>query len=455
MNQKENIDEYIDRQLNRQIEDICRLVRIESVRQEPLPGKPFGEGPWAALETALDIARAKGFPARSIDGCVGVVEAGGLEEGIDILAHLDVVPAGTGWTVTAPFCPLLHDGKLYGRGAADNKGPAVSVLYALDAVRSLGIPLRRRVRILWGTAEETGCEDLPHFYGRYRPAPMTVSPDAAFPVITREKGRFEAHMTGEYQEGDVLRIDCDGPANGVPASASAVLGPWKEEEEVKRRLDQAGVPYQLHRQREGLKLTVKGKAAHSASPQKGDNALVKLLALLARLPGTQTRLKEMAGVFPHGDHFGTSFGISPVGEERFTISLNRLSWNPKAGLVGVCDCRVPAGMTEDMTAAPVRKMLGAMGIRVEGDWVAPHTVPDDSEFVRTLLRCWEECSKRPGAVKSIAGNTYAHGIPGAVAYGFADPEIRTGTHGPDEYVSISQLVLGTRIYAHMIWELCR
>lgn len=455
MNEKEKLDHYIAKQMDRQIEDICRLVRIESVRGEKGPETPFGAGPAKALEVALDTARNMGFPVFCIDGCIGVVEGGGKEPGVDILAHLDVVPGGDGWTVTEPFAPLVKNGRIYGRGAADNKGPAVSVLYALNAVKSLGIPLRKKVRILWGTAEETGCEDLPHFYNSHDPAPMTVSPDASFPVITKEKGRFEGHLSGEYETGDVCSLDCEGPSNAVPARAFAVLGSWVGEQEVENLFDGEEAEYTLCREKEGLKIRVEGKGAHSASPQNGDNALVKLLHLLSRLPGTQKRLKDLAKVFPYGDHQGTRLGITPQGREPFTVSLNCLCWNERKGLYAICDCRIPVGMTKEMVVPLLTEAMKEFGILVRGTWTEPHMVSDDSSFVKTLLACWEECSKRPGIPKAIAGNTYAHGIVGAVAYGFADPDIRTGTHGPDEYVLIDQLLLGTRIYARMILELCR
>lgn len=53
--------------------------------------------------------------------------------------HYDVVPGGTGWTVTEPFKPLVKDGKLYGRGAIDMKGGIAAVLGAFKLLRDSGI----------------------------------------------------------------------------------------------------------------------------------------------------------------------------------------------------------------------------------------------------------------------------------------------------------------------------
>ena len=164
----EELDRYIEEHWQQQIEDVCRLVSIDSSRSAPAPGKPFGRGAAEVLAEALSIAENKGFSTRCIEDCIGCVEEEAPDEGVDILSHLDVVPAGTGWTVTRPFSPLLSGERLYGRGTADNKGPSVAVLYALEAVRSLNKPFKRRVRILWGTAEETGSEDLTRYYKKYK-----------------------------------------------------------------------------------------------------------------------------------------------------------------------------------------------------------------------------------------------------------------------------------------------
>ena len=84
---------------------------------------PFGPGAAECLDTALDMAEGYGFETCDYDGYVGCVDMNELPKQLDILAHLDVVPAGEGWTVTKPFKPVLKDGKLYGRGTADDKGP--------------------------------------------------------------------------------------------------------------------------------------------------------------------------------------------------------------------------------------------------------------------------------------------------------------------------------------------
>ncbi len=62
-------------------------------------------------------------------GQMAYVEYGFSDEMLAILVHIDVVPKGDGWTMDA-FAGIEHDGKIYGRGAIDNKGPAIASLFA-------------------------------------------------------------------------------------------------------------------------------------------------------------------------------------------------------------------------------------------------------------------------------------------------------------------------------------
>ena len=103
----------IEETLREQIEDLKALVRIPSVsRGDPAePGKPFGKTVYEALQATLQIARKLGLKAWDLDGYCGVVEYGEGEEMIAVLGHLDVVPAGSGWT-KPPFGGVIEDGRL-------------------------------------------------------------------------------------------------------------------------------------------------------------------------------------------------------------------------------------------------------------------------------------------------------------------------------------------------------
>lgn len=157
---KEKISAWVDAHKDEMLEDICELCRVNSEKMPAEEDMPFGPGTAECLDMALDMAEGYGFETCDYDGYVGCVDMNELPHQLDILAHLDVVPAGEGWTVTEPFKPVLKDGKLYGRGTADDKGPAVAALYAMRAVKELGIPLKKNVRLILGTDEECGSSDI-------------------------------------------------------------------------------------------------------------------------------------------------------------------------------------------------------------------------------------------------------------------------------------------------------
>ena len=163
---EEKINAYFDAPERRAelVEAISRLVRIRSVREEPLPGMPFGPGPAAALAEGLKLAEELGFATRNYDNYVGTADLNDKETALHILCHLDVVGEGTGWTVTEPYVPKEVDGMLYGRGTDDDKGPVAAVLLAMKAVKELGVPLRRNARLLMGTDEESGSSDIAYYY---------------------------------------------------------------------------------------------------------------------------------------------------------------------------------------------------------------------------------------------------------------------------------------------------
>ena len=146
------LQDRINARFDEQIHSLRELISIPSVsRGEALPGMPLGQHVHDALTYTLELAGKLGFEnARSLDGYCGVVDYGTGEEMLMIMAHLDVVPAGPAWS-SDPFAPEIRNGRLYGRGVVDDKGPAVSALYALSAVKEAGVPLRRRVRILLGS----------------------------------------------------------------------------------------------------------------------------------------------------------------------------------------------------------------------------------------------------------------------------------------------------------------
>lgn len=471
---QKQIQEYIEAHKDEMLEDICTLCRIPSEKAAYREGMPFGKEAFRALGTALSMAEKYGFITTNYDSYVGTVDMGNMERHLDILAHLDVVPAGEGWTVTEPFNPIVKDGKLYGRGTSDDKGPAVAALYAMRCVKELGIPLKKNVRLILGTDEECGSSDIEHYYDVEPEAPMTFSPDGSYPVVNIEKGRLEGHFTAEFDESEalprLLSIEAGIKANVVPGKAAATieLGTVKLDDirpiidEVEREV---GAEFVLTAQ-DSLEddpiytITAVGEGAHASSPEEGKNALTALLKLVCRLPLADCPqveyVKKLEALMPHGDVTGTNLGVEMSDEISggLTLAFTMLTVD-EGSLEGTFDSRCPICSNEENTLEVVRKRMADNGITLlNRSMTPPHHVDAASPFVQTLLKVYEQYTGEKGECLAIGGGTYVHNLKNGVAFGASMPGTDNRMHGADEFAVIDELVLSAQMFAQVIIDLC-
>jgi len=464
---KTKIEAYFAKQEDALVAAISRLIRIPSIKGEPAPGRPFGEGPAKALEEALTLAAELGLPGENLEGYVGVVDLDKEQDtALHILAHLDVVAGGTGWSVTAPFEPKVVDGLLYGRGVSDDKGPLVAALFAMKAVKDLGAPLSRNVRLILGTDEESGFSDIHWYYERHPYAPYAFSPDSSFPLTNLEKGHFQPHLNKRWEEDlaspQVISLTGSPAVNMVPPTATAMVRGLTDEEIMplcKKVEEELSVTLTLSSQKEGVHLDCVGKGTHASTPEDGNNALTALLTLLNRLPladcESSRTLRALSALFPHGDHSGAALGIAqsdPLSGP-LTITLSMMSLT-STGLEARFDCRTPLCATEENCLQKATAAFSAIGVNLEGHINPAHYVPEDSPFVQSLLHCYEQYSGQKGYCIATGGGTYVHDIPGGVAFGACMPGFDSGLHGPDERMPIADLLTACKIFTGAILDLC-
>lgn len=196
---KELLSKQIDELKDAMLEDIIKVVQIDSVESEAMENAPFGKGVALALDTALEISKKLGFQTKNIDGYMGYAQYGDGDDYVGIIGHLDVVPTGDGWT-HPPFSGHVADGNIYARGILDNKGPIMTCLYGLYAIKKLGIQLQKPVRILFGTDEETGFTDLEYYLKKEKPPIMGFTPDCKYPVVYGERGRASLEVSIAFDE---------------------------------------------------------------------------------------------------------------------------------------------------------------------------------------------------------------------------------------------------------------
>lgn len=463
MNQ--NVNEWLDSHKQELLDDICELCSINSVKGSYEQGKPFGDGPFDALNAALAMCERFGFSIQNYESYVGTADLDpALPRSLDILAHMDVVPAGDGWTVTEPFQPVIQDGRIYGRGTSDDKGPALCALYAMRAVKECGIPLKKGVRMILGTDEECGSSDIAKYYNVEKEAEMTFTPDGEFPVINIEKGMFRGTISKQFAESTALprliSVQAGVAVNAVPGKAVARfegLDMNLTEDAMNEIEGQTGVHFEITGVDE---ITAYGKNAHASTPQEGKNALLGMVMLVGRLPLAAceqlTSLERLLKLFPYGVTDGSGLGIQMCdrASHDLTNTLDLLTVTTDS-MEAVFDSRCPVMATKENCVDVATARITEEGFDFETPGlIEPHVVEGDSDFVQALLASYEAVTGRKGECIAIGGGTYVHELKNGVAFGAIMPEVDTHMHGPDEFMDIENIMQAAKIYADAIIRLC-
>lgn len=463
---RDKIDAYIDSKKEEMLTDLSRLVRIDSQKGEAKAGMPFGEGPAKVIAEAEALLKEHGFITTNYDNYVVTADFSEAEKQLDILAHLDVVPVTEDWTVTAPFEPKVIDGRIYGRGTSDDKGPAIAALYAMKAIKELGIPLNKSVRLILGSDEECGSGDLDYYYQKEAEAPYTFTPDAEFPVINIEKGHFSPELKAVFEEEPklpgVISLKSGDKVNVVPQRARAVIAGLEEDILIKAAEETSAetkVEFVLTEEEGNYVISARGQAAHAATPEEGRNALTATLRLISKLPlapskGNQV-LQALDKLFPYEDTCGKALGIFCENEESgaLTLAFSMMDYTSKR-MNAAFDARLPIGCHDANTKEPVVKLLAEFGIAVLGEVGEPHCVPGDSDFVKTLLGSYERYTGIKGEPLAIGGGTYVHRLERGVAFGCASLDVDNHMHGDDEFMEIDTLLMSAKIFADAIIKIC-
>ena len=435
-------------------------LRIPSVQGEPAPDAPYGIEVKQSLEHVLKTAEALGFRTENVDNHLGWCEYGDGEEMIAVLGHLDVVPAGDGWTMD-PYGGEISDGKIWGRGTTDDKGPTIASLFALAALRDSGLPISKRIRLLFGCNEETGSADVKYYLAKGGEAPvMGFTPDGEFPVINGEKGIINVTFGADYsQEGELQLISIQGGTapNVVPAAAMAKLRCSSGLAGKLCQLKTKGVHFIPTE--EGLNVEADGISAHGSTPGQGENAIGRLLLTLDTLPfsGKLAQLIHFLAVTLGMETDGTSAGIALHDEVSGGLTLNLGTLN--ADETHMCmkiNYRYPVTFSYGDCGPTFNAALTEAGFVIENEvHKAKLDIPEDSELVTTLLKVYEDQTGLEGKAKCIGGGTDAKMLPNTLAFGPIFPGDEVREHKPDEYISIDNLMKNAQIIAAAMYAMAK
>ena len=449
---------HIEEQMPQLISDLQGCIRIPSVYTEDGSGFPYGKAVQDCLEYVLAGAENLGLSTFNMDNQVGWCECGGGEEMVAVLSHLDVVPEGDGWTVP-PYEGLVQDGKIFGRGTMDDKGPAMCALYALKAIADSGLPLKRRIRILFGLNEETGSVDMAYYKAHGGEIPvMGFTPDGEYPIINGEKGLVnEAYRCEFAPEGRLLiRSLWGGTAHNIvpnyakaelicdPPLAAAILTPKLPGITATPTSD-------------GVIVEAQGVNAHGGTPWEGENAIGRLLQFMDQMP-FEGKLKTAVSFLAQklGTEWdGTSLGIAMEDEVSGILSMNLgVLRGDENSLEVKLNYRYPVTKHFDDCGPQVKVAFEAAGFERT---VAGHKeklyMPPEHPLVKTLLKVYSDCTGLDPTPKSIGGGTYAKMIPNVLAFGPIFPGDEVREHKPDEFMELSRLSDNANIIAEAMYAM--
>ncbi|ELK40381.1 dipeptidase PepV [Brevibacillus agri] len=462
------------------VEDVKAFLSINSIEDmtTATAGKPFGEGVAAALESLLARGAQDGFWTKNLDGYAGTIELGDGEEEVGVLVHIDVVTVGEGWT-TPPFEPTIRDGRLYARGALDDKGPALAAYYALRLVRDSGLALTKRVRLIIGTDEESGWLCMKHFMEHDRVPPIGFSPDSSFPMTHAEKGQINPTLTIAPTQGSadgegrlrLLSFVSGDQGNSVPDKAEAVvcLGAAAGEQLALAQLASQWEQFLQEKATSGrmeqlapdrLKFTVAGKPAHGMAPEEGVNAGTLLACFLRErsFEGSASSFLSLLSDIIHEDYYGQRLQLACEDDVsgKLTVNAGILRYSETDGGSVRLNIRYPATISCEEYVEKLKKRVAELGWTIDSLRTSKsHYVPKDHPVIQTLSKVYEEHTGQPATLLSSGGATYAKIMPYGVAFGPLFPGKESTAHLIDEYVEIDDLLRAMAIYAHAIYELAR
>jgi succinyl-diaminopimelate desuccinylase len=338
----------IDAMRDEMVKNLRELIACKSVAGPREEGAPFGAGVQAAFARMLALAETDGFDTKNADNYGGHIEFGGAptdEDGeitgspaetLGILGHLDVVPEGRDWSCD-PFEGKLENGRVYGRGAMDDKGPTLACYYAMKALKNSGFMPRKRVRLILGLDEETDWAGMEHYLSKIPPPDFGFVPDAEFPAIHGEMGILVFELAKKLSRSggakglELRKLNGGNAANMVPDQARVLLrgdSYEKIKEQASAYREETGFQLSARNMGKNLEITARGVSAHGATPEKGLNAISVLMAFLGQAGAGGEGFLEFldfynrcVGFELHGESMGCGFSDVVSGKLIFNAGV--------------------------------------------------------------------------------------------------------------------------------------
>ncbi len=408
---------YFRKNLQQYKDDLGKLISYRTFLEDVYPNQAMKD----ALKYMGELAERDGLEYKiDPEGYYGWIQIGSGEEMIGLLTHIDVVPPGVEeeWD-TPPFTMTEIDGKLYGRGTQDDKGPLMLMYYLLleykDVIKG------KRMRLIFPTDEESKWRGIAKYKENEETPNYGFTPDSEFPVtfLEREIGQFELIGEGSNE----FMIEAGTAGNVVPAKA-------------------------IYKDKDG-EIIVDGKSAHAMNPSDGDNAITKLINELPHLDHPMVNfVREQINSEINGE---TLFGrliedqYSPI-----TLNLAIMEVNTERTRI-VCDSRIPLTSSKEELLELYKLQGTKYGFEPKIVKSANSVyIPEDNWLVKDLKNAYREVTGDEAKPQVAGGGTYAKAMDNVLAYGPLLPTSIFTMHQYNEFISIDEYEVAYDVYNRLL-----
>ena len=412
-----------------------------------------------ALAFLLKRAQDYGLPYELVTDKSVHIQLGDGGKLCGVLSHVDVVPAGNNWTVI-PFALTERDGRLYGRGIADDKGAALMNLYCLRALKESGVEGKNTLRAIFGSAEETGMRDMDGYFEKMPLPDFAFTPDSDYGICFAEEGIIHIRVSTPTNEAKVLSQFHAGKAvNAVPDLAYVMLDSSGYDEQLLMRLSDASEGnFEFNYTIDGLMIISRGKASHACEPQKGKNAAALLIDLITHAYDVHdigqicSFIDYAFNCETNGRSLGLKMSDSVSGE--LTVNLGMVHIEGETA-EAYFDIRYPVTVNGESIIRQFKAVAEYSGLDVE---VTHHEKPlymeKDSPLIRELSAAYESVTGEPASLYATGGGTYARKLRGrGVAFGPHFPGDPINMHNADESVDKEKFFLHAQICLEALYRL--
>lgn len=472
----ERIDEYREDM----IKTLQELVSIKSVGEAPAGDAPFGKGVQEAFEYMLNKAKEDGFDTENIDNYGGHIEFGGYlfddegymigtsDEIMGILTHLDVVPEGKDWDFE-PYGGELSDGKIYGRGTIDDKGPTVASYYAMKALKDEGIIPEKKVRLILGLDEETGWKGMDYYLKHTKHPDFGFTPDGEFPAIHGEMGILIFDIAKKIgkspanAKGVSLRTMTGGNAPNMVADHARAVIKADSYDGIKEKAAEfrKATGYSINTKGIGknLEITTQGVSAHGARPETGLNAISVLMKFFDEINLANEDVRDFIDFYNSnigfelsGDKLGCGLEDEPSGKLIFNVGMVKMDDESASLTINI---RYPVTLGEEQVYSSILPVINKYNLGIIKKKHQPAIyIPKDDPMIGTLMEIYKKHTGDENCQPMvIGGGTYARAVKNTVAFGANFPGEPELAHQKNENISVDNLVKCAKIFADAIFEL--